>query len=83
LLPGEIVVARALQKYGMVIVDTAGGSTLYGEGLWGQPGKSWGGILRDWDGGICTIPLRHFRVLKLENIVSMGDARSLTDPYWK
>ncbi|HPG41227.1 MAG TPA: hypothetical protein PLP19_08105 [bacterium] len=82
LLPGEIVVARALQIYGMVIVDTAGGSTLYGEGLWGHPGKSWNGILREWDGGICTIPLKHFRVLKLENIVNMGDGRSLVNPFW-
>ena len=36
LLPGERVVARALQRYGMVIVDYADGSTLYGEGLWGS-----------------------------------------------
>ena len=36
LLPGERVVARAAQRYGMVIVDYAGGSTLYGEGLWGH-----------------------------------------------
>ncbi len=75
LLPGELVVARALQKYGMVIVDNAGGSTLYAEGLWGHPDKSWDGVLRDWDGGINTIPVEHFRVLKIGEITHMGDGR--------
>jgi len=75
LLPGEIVVARALQKYGMVIVDNAGGSTLYAEGLWGHPDKSWDGVLREWDGGLNTIPVEHFRVLKIGEITHMGDGR--------
>jgi len=82
LLPGERVVARALQVYGMVNVDNAGGSPLYGENLNHDPkGRSWKGILREWDGGIASIPLRHFRVLKLGALTHMGDGKLLTrDP---
>jgi hypothetical protein len=47
LLPAERVVARALQRCGMVIVDYADGSTLYAEGLWGSTTRSWKGVLRD------------------------------------
>lgn len=75
LLPGEIVVARALQEYGMVVVDVAGGSPIYAEGLWGYPEKSWEGILREWEDGINSISYDHYRVLKLRETVSMGDAR--------
>ena len=75
LLPGEVVVARAMQEYGMVVVDVAGGSPINAEGLYGQPGKSWEGVLWDWDGGINDIPLDHYRVLKLPEKVKMGDAR--------
>ncbi len=82
LLPGERVVARALQVYGMVNVDNAGGSPLYGENLNHDPkGRSWKGILWEWDGGIVSIPLEHFRVLKLGPVVHNGDAKLLTlDP---
>ncbi|MBN2413953.1 hypothetical protein JXQ31_19925 [candidate division KSB1 bacterium] len=78
LLPGEIIVAKALQKYGMVIVDNAGGSTLYAEGLWGHADKTWDGILREWDGGINTIPLENYRVLKIGEITRKGDGRWIT-----
>ena len=79
LLPGEIVVAKALQKYGAVLVDSAGGNTLYAEGLWGHKGRSWDGILRDHKegGGFKTIPVQHYRVLKLPPVVKMGDARKI------
>jgi hypothetical protein len=82
LLPGERVVARALQVYGMVNVDNAGGSPLYGENLNHDPrGRSWKGILREWDGGIVSIPLSCFRVLKIGPVVHRGDGRLLTrDP---
>jgi hypothetical protein len=84
LLEGEKVVARALQKYGMVVVDNAGGSPIYAEGLWGHPGKSWEGILREWEGGINSIPLDHYRVLKVGETIKMGDARFRNrDPWWK
>jgi len=75
LLPGEMAVARALQEYGMVVVDGAGGSPIYAEGLWGHPGKSWDGILREWEGGINSIPLDHYSVLKVGKTVKKGDAR--------
>lgn len=73
LLPGEIVVAKALQKYGMVVVDFAAGNVLYGEGLWIYPDKSWKGVLRDWDGGISNIPLDNYRVLKNDSVMIGGD----------
>ena len=73
LLPGEIVVAKALQEYGAVVVDFAAGNVLYGEGLWIYPDKSWKGILRDWDGGISSIPLENYKVLKNTNIQKGGD----------
>lgn len=75
LLPGERVVARALQEFGMVVVDVAGGSPVYAEGLWGHPEKSWEGVLREWDGGINTIPYEHYRILKLPETIKRGDAR--------
>ncbi len=75
LLPGEIAVAEALQKYGMVIVDCAGGSPIYAEGLWGNPEKSWDGILREWEGGINSIPLDNYRIVKVGETIKKGDAR--------
>jgi hypothetical protein len=81
LLPGERVVARALQEYGMVLVDVAQGSTLYAEGLWGHPGRSWKGVLRKHE-GIKSIPVDRYRVLELGPVTRKGDARSLKDPYW-
>jgi hypothetical protein len=75
LLPGEIAVAKAQQKYGMVVVDIAGSNTLYGEGLWGHPGKSWDGVLREMNGGgISSIPLENYRVLKIKNRIPKGDS---------
>jgi hypothetical protein len=74
LLPGEVAVAKALQKYGMVVVDIAGANTLYGEGLWGHAGKSWDGLLREIEGGISSIPLENYRVLKIRNRDKKGDS---------
>lgn len=74
LLPGEITLAKAMQKYGLVIVDIAAANTLYGEGLWGHPGKAWDGLLREIDGGISSIPLDNYRVLKIENRTHKGDS---------
>jgi hypothetical protein len=79
LLPGEKAVAVALQKYGMVIVDWAGGNVIYGENLNNdKKRRSWDGVLRDWDGGIIKIPLKHYRVLKLKNVIKKGDAKRMT-----
>ncbi|NEW85361.1 MAG: hypothetical protein GZ094_23780 [Mariniphaga sp.] len=74
LLPGELAVAKAAQKYGIVVTDIAGANTLYGEGLWGHPGKSWDGILREIDEGISSIPIENYRVLKINNRVNKGDS---------
>jgi hypothetical protein len=76
LFPGEKAVALALQKYGMVLVDWAGGNVIYGENLNNdKQGRSWDGILRDWDGGIIKIPVKHYRILKLQNVIIKGDAK--------
>lgn len=71
LLPGEFAVARALQEYGCVNVDNAGGSALYGEGLWAKPQLSWDGLIRPL--GLQSIPMKHYRVLELGPITKMGD----------
>ncbi|MEN8230919.1 MAG: hypothetical protein ABFS38_22375 [Bacteroidota bacterium] len=83
LTPGEVVVAKALQIYGAVIVDVAQGTPLYAEGLWAHSDKSWDGILREWDAGICTIPIENYRILKVGSTVNYGDARSVKYPYWE
>jgi len=80
LTPGELAVARALQMYGMVLIDWAGGNVIYAENLNNDKyGRSWTGILRDWDGGIIDIPVKHYRVLKLKNVVYKGDAKRKVD----
>lgn len=70
LLPGEKIVAKALQDYGVVIVDNGGAFAVYAEGLYGHPGKSWDGILTG--SGISKIPKEYFRVLILQNIIHDG-----------
>ena len=82
LTDGELVVAKALQEFGAVVVDVAQGTPLYAEGLWGHPDKSWKGILHEWDKGICTIPIENYRILKVGETIKKGDARSLKNPYW-
>ncbi|HYW95795.1 MAG TPA: hypothetical protein VE870_09420 [Bacteroidales bacterium] len=79
---GEKVVAKALQHYGAVIVDVAQGSPLYAENLNYDSTRTWNGILREWDGGINSIPVKYYRVLKVENAVHKGDARSRSNGYW-
>jgi hypothetical protein len=77
----EIILCKALQKYGMVLVDIAQGQAIYAEGLWGQPGKTWDGKLREI-GGISKIPYKCYRVLKIENSVKKGDGRSKFQDVW-
>jgi hypothetical protein len=72
----ETIVAKALQKYGMIVVDMAYGQPIYAEGLWGHPDKSWKGKLREWDGGINDIPYQYYRVLKVTDSVHRGDDHS-------
>ena len=71
LRPDAWAVARALQDFGAVNVDNGGGNALYGEGLYGHPGKSWDGLLDEAD--LLSINVRHFRVLRSGCIVRMGD----------
>lgn len=77
LMEGELVVAKALMDYGFVVVDFSAGSTIRAEYLNEKSGKSWEGVLRGWDtpGGIKTIPAKHYRVLKVENIQKGGDKK--------
>ncbi len=78
----ETIVARAMQKYGLILVDMAQGQPIYAEGLWGHPGKTWKGKLREWDGGINSIPYNCYRILKVTNPVHRGDARSKFKDMW-
>ncbi|MDX2188082.1 MAG: hypothetical protein SFV32_14205 [Opitutaceae bacterium] len=61
----ELTVAKAMQEYGIVLVDFAAATTTYAEGLWYDSSRSWEGKLRDWDepGGLKTIPINHYRVI--------------------
>ncbi|MGD2174584.1 MAG: hypothetical protein PVJ27_04205 [Candidatus Brocadiaceae bacterium] len=73
LSPGAATLFRALQEYGMVNVDNARANTLYGEGLYGHPGRSWDGLLSE--DGLKKVPLECCRVLKLGKIIRKGDTR--------
>lgn len=75
LLPGELTVAKAMQEYGMVLVDWGGGQAIYAEGLWAQKNKSWDKVLRT-SGGIGDIPYKHFRVIKMEKVIKKGDTKN-------
>ncbi len=79
----ERIVAVALQRYGMVLVDIAQGQPLYAEGLWGHPGKSWEGKLQHGGGGLARIPFRHYRVLQAGPVTRQGDGRSKFAPVWE
>ena len=71
LSPAARVIARALQEYGMVNVDNAGGSAIYAEGLYGDREKTWEGILDPH--GLKAIPIECYRMLKLGEVTRMGD----------
>ncbi len=77
----ELILCKALQKYGMVLVDIAQAQAIYAEGLWGHPGKSWEGKLREV-GGITQIPYNKYRVIKANNAINKGDGRSKFQPVW-
>jgi hypothetical protein len=71
--PAAATIARALQEYGAVDVDCAGGNVLYAEGLYGHADRSWEGVLDPDD--LRCIPMHHYRILTLGDIVPKGDAR--------
>ncbi len=72
LSPGARTIARAMQRYGAVNVDGARGNVLYAEGVEDDPNRRWTGLL-DKDDLRC-IPLEHYRILKIENVVAEGDS---------
>ncbi len=72
LSPAARTLARALQEYGAVNVDGAGGNVVYAEGLYGHSGRTWDGVLGPDD--LRCIPLQNYRILKMENVVKMGDS---------
>lgn len=68
---GGRIVAEALQKYGAVNTDNAGGNALYGEWIpRGNPGRAWEGLLDPFC--LKEIHVKHFRVLKLRYIQRRG-----------
>jgi len=71
--PGGETVARALQQYGAVNTDNAGGNALYAEHLQAKPGLTWTGLLDPFC--IASIPAQHYRVLKLGEIIPGGMTR--------
>lgn len=82
LTPEERVVCRALQRYGMVLVDIAQGQPIYAEGLWPHAGRSWEGKIRKI-GGLTQIPHAKYRVLKSPYPVTRkGDSRSRYHDVW-
>jgi len=71
LSPTARVVARALQEYGAVCVDVAGGHCLYGEGLYADARqRTWRGLLDSSD--LTHIKLSNFRVLEMEQVIHEG-----------
>jgi hypothetical protein len=72
LTPAARIIARTLQLYGAVLVDFAGGVTLYGEGLWSHPGRTWDGLLSESD--LDAIPFHAFRFIEPTGIVERGMA---------
>jgi hypothetical protein len=71
--PGALVICRALQEYGMVNVDGAAGTCVYAEGVYGHADKSWDGLFDEDE--LKQIPVHHFRVLRMDDVVPMGDGR--------
>jgi hypothetical protein len=70
---GGLAVARALQEYGAVNTDNAGGNALYAEHLMTRPGQTWEGLLDPFS--IAHIPATHYRVLRLGEIIAGGMTR--------
>lgn len=71
--PGGEIVARALMEYGAVNTDNSGGNALYAEHLQAKPTLSWEGLLDPFC--IASIPAKHYRVLKLGEIIHGGMTR--------
>jgi hypothetical protein len=62
----ELTIARALQRYGMILADTSGGFTIYAVHPRSQPPGAYKDLLPDWPWvGLEKIPRDRFRVLEL------------------
>lgn len=66
----EMTVAKALQEYGAALVMYADSTTLFGEGMWVHPGKSWEGILSE--DGMMKIPFKHYRFIESGERIQTG-----------
>lgn len=71
LSPTGQIIARALQTYGAVCVDFAGGNVIYAEALHGKPELSWDGLLDARD--IERLGYQHFRVVDMGTPQIGGD----------
>ncbi|MGI5125258.1 hypothetical protein ACQEVB_00445 [Pseudonocardia sp. CA-107938] len=62
----EMMIARALQQYGMILGDTSGGFTIYAQHPQSVPGGSYGGMLPDntWV-DLSKIPTDRLQVMKM------------------
>lgn len=62
----ELMIARAMQRYGMILGDTSGGFTIYAQHPQSVPGGSYGGLLPDstWI-DLSKIPTDRLQVMKL------------------
>ncbi|MCS6243866.1 MAG: hypothetical protein H2172_08440 [Opitutus sp.] len=70
LTPAARTIARALQRYGAVLVDNAGGVTLYGEWLGPAETSGWNGLLGEND--LFPIPFQHYRILLTGPVTHAG-----------
>jgi hypothetical protein len=70
LSPAARTIARALQTYGAVLVDNAGGVTLYGEWLGPAETSGWRGLLTEED--LFAIPFAHYRILATGPVTRAG-----------
>lgn len=62
----ELMIARAMQQYGMILGDTSGGFTIYAQHPQSVPGGSYGGLLPDntWV-DLSKIPTSKLQVMKM------------------
>ncbi|WP_232664321.1 hypothetical protein [Pseudonocardia sp. TRM90224] len=62
----ELAIARALQRYGMILVDTSGGFTIYVQHPQSLPAGTYAGVLPDTDWmDLGKIPVDRFQVMDL------------------
>lgn len=73
LTPSACTIARTLQVYGAVNVDNCGGKAIYGEGLYGDPERSWHGLLTE--DALTGIALSHYRILEIGTTVNKGNRK--------